>query len=117
MRHRKKKITLGRERSSRVALLRGLAESLILHGAIVTTEAKAKALRSVVEPLVTTAKAGTIVSQRILRRTLYTDRAIQKLMGEIAPKYKERKGGYTRIVKVGVRRSDGGRTARIEFVS
>jgi large subunit ribosomal protein L17 len=116
MRHRKKKITLGRERGPRLALMRGLAESLILHGTITTTEAKAKALRGIVEPLVTTAKAGTLVAERRVRRTLYTDQAVRKLMREIAPKYKERPGGYTRVTKLGVRASDRGSVARIEFV-
>lgn len=117
MRHRKKKITLGRERGPRKALMRGLAESLILHGAITTTIAKAKALRGVVEPLVTIAKAGGIlIAERKLRQTLYTDQAVRKLLKEIAPKYATRQGGYTRIVKVGVRGNDHGITARIEFV-
>lgn len=117
MRHRKKKITLGRERGPRKALMRSLAESLILHGAITTTLAKAKALRGIVEPLVTIAKlAGTLIAERKLRQTLYTDGAVRKLLKEIAPKYAARQGGYTRIVKTGTRGNDHGDAARIEFV-
>lgn len=118
MRHRKKKVILGRERGPRKALLRSLAESLILHGAITTTIAKAKALRGIVEPLVTIAKGGkTVMVERRLRQALYTDRAVRKLMVEIAPKYTDRRGGYTRIVKMGTRGNDRGDTARIEFLS
>jgi large subunit ribosomal protein L17 len=116
MRHRKKKITLGRESAPRRALMRALAESLIVHGSIVTTEAKAKALRTVVEPLVTKAKKGTLTDRRSAMKVLYTDGAVRKLFADIAPRYAERKGGYTRITKLGRRANDNGVRARIEFV-
>lgn len=116
MRHAKKKITLGREKGPRQALLRNLTESLILHGAIVTTVAKAKAIRTIVEPLITKAKANTLAARRLSMRVLYTDDAINKLLKDLAPRYRERHGGYTRITKLGYRMNDRGAKARIEFV-
>jgi len=116
MRHKKKKATLGREKAQRAALMRSLAESLILYGAIKTTQAKARALRSFVEPLVSRAKTDTLVSRRNLQKVLYTDKAATKLLKEIAPAYRDKKGGYTRIIKIGARGSDGAVMARIEFV-
>lgn len=116
MRHAKKKITLGRERNQRVALMRALAESIVLHGSIETTLAKAKALRSFVEPLVTKAKRGTLADRRNVLKVLYTDKAVKKLFTEIAPKYQTRPGGYTRVTKLGYRALDQGAKARIEFV-
>lgn len=116
MRHQKKKATLGRESAQRKALMRSLADSLLLHGKIKTTEAKAKALRSVVEPLITKAKKGTLNARREAIKVLYTDAAVKKLMDEIGPKYKERQGGYTRIVKLGQRPNDGAPMVRMELV-
>lgn len=117
MRHRKKKVTLGREKQQREALLRSLAESLILHDGIRTTKAKAKALRTFVEPLVTKAKRGTLTDRRSLLSILYTDEVVNKLLTEIAPRYVERPGGYTRIITLAPRANDGAEMARIEFVS
>ncbi len=116
MRHRKKKATLGRVKAPREALMRNLAESLILHGSIRTTKAKARALRSFVEPLVTKAKKDNLQARRNLLKVLYTDEVINKLLKEIAPNYKDRKGGYTRIIKLGHRAHDAAEMARIEFV-
>lgn len=116
MRHKKKKITLGREKAHREAMMKNLAESLILHGKIKTTKAKAKALRTVVEPLITKAKAGTLAARRELIKALFTDDAVKKLMDELGPKYKDRKGGYTRIIKLVHRDSDSAEMARIELV-
>lgn len=116
MRHKKKGVKLGRERAQRVALLRSLAESLVLHGAVTTTLAKAKALRTVVEPLVTKAKGDTQLSRDMVKGVLYTGKAVNKLFKEIAPRYAERKGGYTRIIKLGYRENDSAETAKIEFV-
>lgn len=116
MRHRKKKATLGRIAPQRKALMRSLADSLVLHGGIVTTKAKAKALRGVVEPLVTKAKTGTLAARREIIKVLYTDEAVKKIMDELGPKYKDRNGGYTRIIKLGTRINDGAEKVRIEFV-
>ena len=116
MRHNKKKFTLGRKSAPRKALMRNLAQSLVLHGSIKTTTAKAKALRTVVEPLVTKARRGTLADRFRVARVLFTKPAVKKMMEEIGPKYKERHGGYTRITKIGKRSSDGAEMARIEFV-
>jgi large subunit ribosomal protein L17 len=116
MRHQKKQIKLGRVKAPRKALLRNLAESLILNDSIITTKAKAKALRTIVEPLVTKAKKNTAVDKENINKVLYTGKSQKKLINEIAPKYKERKGGYTRIIKLGVRPNDGAEKVKIEFV-
>lgn len=116
MRHRNKKFTLGREKAARDALMRSLAESLVLHGSVKTTHAKARALRMVVEPLVTKAKKNTLVSRRQVMRVLYTDKAVKRLFTDIAPQYVARQGGYTRIMKIGTRPRDAAEVVRIEFV-
>ncbi len=116
MRHLKEKFTLGRERDQRKALMRGLTNNLITHGAIKTTKAKAKALRTVVEPLITKAKRGTLADRRALIAYLYTDEAVNKMMNEIGPRYKDRKGGYTRIIAQGRRFNDAAEVVRIELV-
>ena len=116
MRHNNKNVILGREKAPREALMRNLAESLILYGAIKTTKAKARALRSFVEPLVTKAKKGDLAARRFLIQSLYTDQAVNKLLKELGPTYKERKGGYTRIIKIGSRTTDAAEMVRIEFV-
>lgn len=117
MRHHHAQRTLGRDQGGRRALLRSLARSLILKEGIVTTEAKAKELRPVVEKLVTTSKRGTIASRReILKRLGNAADATKKLCEVIGPRFKERAGGYTRIVRVGINPRDGRIQARIEFV-
>jgi len=116
MRHRKKGKTLGRERAQREALMRNLAESLILYGSIRTTKAKAQELRTVVEPLITKARLGTLAARRQLRSRLYTDAAVAKLMNEVGPRYRERQGGYTRMVKLGRRVNDAAEVVKIELV-
>lgn len=116
MRHNNKAKILGREKAHRTALMKNLAESLIMHESIRTTKAKAKALRSVVEPLVTKAKRGDLTTRRYLISHLFTDRAVEKLMSDLGPRYKERKGGYTRIIKVGPRMNDAADMVVIEFV-
>lgn len=116
MRHQKKGVKLGRESGQRNALMRSLAESLILHGSLVTTKAKAKALKTVIEPLITKAKRNNEVDRSMIMQVLYTGKAINNLIKEIAPRYMERKGGYTRIVKLGYRQNDSAETAQIEFV-
>ncbi len=117
MKHQKQRATLGRTKAQREALLRNLAESLILHGSIKTTKAKACALRRFIEPLVTKARRSTLADRRMLYEVLYTKKAVNKLFDDIAPKYKGRPGGYTRIVKIGIRPTDGAEKVRMEFVS
>lgn len=116
MRHQKQKFTLGREKAAREALLRGLAENLVLNESIRTTRAKARALRIVVEPLVTKAKKGTLTDRRNIKKVLYTEKAVKKMMDEIGPRYKERAGGFTRIIKLSPRTTDSAEMVRIEFV-
>lgn len=117
MQHHHQQRTLSRTRRGRTALLRGLASSLIAHGRIVTTHAKAKELRPFVERLVTSAKNDTVAARRTVAMRLGEPArsTVQKLFVDIAPRYSGRAGGYTRIVKVGT--TLAGRTeAVIEFV-
>lgn len=115
MRKRKKGKKFGRVKEQRKALLKSLASSLILHKKIKTTETKAKELRRFVEPLITKAKVGDLHKRRLVRKYL-SETTTKKLFAEIAPLYKERAGGYTRIIKLAPRDSDGARMAQIEFV-
>jgi large subunit ribosomal protein L17 len=117
MRHQRKTVKLGRKQGHRDALLANLAVSLIEHGRIKTTIAKAKAVRPFVEKLVTKAKNGTLHSRRMALADLrHNEGAVAKLFTEIGPLNSERKGGYTRIVKLGQRRSDASEMALIEWV-
>jgi|SRR5688572_7034999 len=117
MRHQRKTVKLGRKQGHRDALLSNLAVSLIEHGRIKTTVAKAKAVRPFVEKLVTKAKNGTLHSRRMALADLrHNEGAVAKLFTEIGPLNAERKGGYTRIVKLGMRRSDASEMALIEWV-
>jgi len=115
MRHHDKNRKLGREKGQRVALLRSLARSLILHEGITTTEAKAKALRPFVERLVTSSKKGTLAGRRIAATRLASGEAERKLR-ELATRYEKRAGGYTRIVRLGRVGKRVGEMSRIEFV-
>jgi len=117
MRHGNKNRTLGRPTRQKTALMRGLAVSLIEHGQIKTTEAKAKELRPFAERLVTYGKEGSIAARRKAATALGEPKnnIIKKLFEEIAPTYKDRNGGYTRIIKMG--RTEAGRDeAVIEYV-
>lgn len=117
MRHHDAHRKFGRTKNQRVALVRGLVRSLILKERITTTEAKAKTLRPKIEKMVTVAKRADLSSRRNLLSELYNSQAVVKrLVEEIAPRYKERPGGYTRITKLTPRRSDASPRAVIEFV-
>ncbi|ASE36659.1 MULTISPECIES: 50S ribosomal protein L17 [Staphylococcus] len=117
---------LGRTSDQRKAMLRDLATSLIVSERVETTEARAKELRKIVEKLITLGKKGDLASRRNAAKTLRnvkilnedetTQTALQKLFGEIAERYTERQGGYTRILKVGPRRGDGAESVIIELV-
>ncbi|MGM9924217.1 MAG: 50S ribosomal protein L17 [Bacillus sp. (in: firmicutes)] len=115
---------LGRTSSQRKALLRDLATDLIVHERIETTEAKAKELRSVVEKMITLGKRGDLHARRqaaaFIRNEVANEesgqKALQKLFSDIAPRYEERQGGYTRIMKMGPRRGDGAPIVVIELV-
>jgi len=117
MKHGNKNRTLGRTRSQRTGLLRGLAVSLIRDGKIQTTEAKAKELRPFIERVVTFGKTDTIAARRVVASRLGEPHGhiIAKVFKDLAPRFKERAGGYTRIIKMG--RTKAGRDeAVIEFV-
>ena|ERR1035437_1844016 len=117
MRHHSTKRKFGREKNVRNALIKILALNLIVRGKIKTTEPKAKELRPFVEKLVTLAKSGTVSNRRIvISRLINRSPEVKKLFDTIAPKYADRKGGYTRILKLGARKSDGAKMAIIEFV-
>ena len=116
MRHRKAGRQLRRTSEQKLALMRNLATSLIEHGSIETTEAKAKELRPFVEKLITKAKTGTLHARRLAVRHIHKRAAADKLFQEIGPKYATRNGGYTRILKTGHRKGDGADMARIELI-
>jgi large subunit ribosomal protein L17 len=117
MRHHDNIRKFGRPRNQRHALLKGLMLSLISHGRIETTEAKAKELRPHIEKLITKANEGTIHSRRLVIARLYNLTAeASKLIDTIAPKYKDRKGGYTRISKLPRRAGDAAKMAVIELI-
>lgn len=116
MRHRKTTKTLGRTPTARKALLRDLATSVIVYEKVKTTEAKAKTVRPVVEKLITKAKKGDLAARRQLLAYFSTEQPVNKLMDVIGPRYKDRDGGYTRIVKIGHRQGDGAPVAQIELV-
>ena len=116
MRHGDKINNLGRTASHRKALLSNLAIQLIAHKRIVTTHAKAKALRTYVEPLITKAKDNTTHQRRVVFSYLQDKEAVTTLFGEVATKVAGRPGGYTRIIKLGTRVGDNAETALIELV-
>ncbi len=116
MRHHNANRKFGRKTDERRALLRSLAEGLMGHGKIMTTEAKAKELRPYVEKLITVGRKATVTATRYLISELGSVARARKLQNDVAPKYKDRAGGYTRIVKVPRRIVDGSKMAIIELV-
>ena len=116
MRHKKSFNHLGRTASHRRAMLANMATSLIMHKRITTTLAKAKALRSYVEPLITKSKNDTTHSRRVVFSYLQDKEAITELFREISVKVADRPGGYTRIIKLGTRQGDNAEMAMIELV-
>ena len=117
MRHHKTIRKFKRDKDERRALLRSLATALIKHGKINTTEAKAKELRPYLEKMVSRARKGdTLASRRLIISRLGNKEMTTRLFKDIAPKYRERPGGYTRVIKLGSRGGDGAKVARIEFV-
>lgn len=116
MRHKKISKQLSKQKRRKQPELRNQAVSLILHEKIITTKTKAKLLRSVIEKLITTAKRQNLIARKKLISYLPKMGAVRKLMDEIAPRYKERHGGYTRVRKIRVRKGDGAEMAQIEFL-
>ena len=116
MRHQKKGRKLGVNPPHRKAMLRNLAANLIEHKRIKTTDARAKELRTFIEPLITKAKRGDLNSIRQIAKKIPRKLIVHKLVHEIAPIFSERNGGYTRIIKLGFRDNDRASVSLIEFV-
>lgn len=116
MRHRIKGRKLNRTAEHREATLRNLAVGLFLNGRIQTTVAKAKELRTYAEPLITRAKRGDLHSRRLVARSIKDEEALASLFDQIAPRYADRAGGYTRVLQLGHRAGDGAEMAIIELV-
>ena len=108
---------LGRETRIRRSILAGLTKDVIMHEAVVTTEARAKEVRKFVEKMITYGKRGTLVSRRRALAFLHNDNeVVAKVFNELAPRYKDRNGGYTRIIKLAERRGDDALEVKIELV-
>ena len=116
MRHNKKVNHLGRTKAHREAMLANIASSLIKHKRIFTTTAKAKSLRKYIEPLITKSKDSSVHSQRIVFSSLQDKYAVKELFTEISSKVMDRPGGYTRIIKTGLREGDNAAMCFIELV-
>ena len=116
MRHRKRGRQLGRNTKHRLALFRNLATSLMEHERIETTEAKAKELRGITDRLITLGKQGTLHARRGALRVLRTKETVSKLFDDIAKRFPDRQGGYTRIIKTRQRPGDAAKLVAIELV-
>ena len=116
MRHQVRKKRLGRHSSHRIAMFRNMVTSLIEAGRLTTTLTKAKELRSLADKMVTLAKTGTLHARRQAAQVVRTNEAVKKLFSEIGPSFKDRKGGYTRVLKLGNRHGDGAPMAIIEYL-
>ena len=116
MRHRNKGVILDRKKGPREALLKNLAASVLLYEKVKTTEARAKAVKPLVEKLITTAKKGDLTARRALIASLPQPLAVKKAMEVLGERYKTRAGGYTRIIKLGNRQGDGAAIVQIELV-
>lgn len=116
MRHNKSGRRLGRKTSHREAMFRNMVTSLLSHEKITTTDAKAKEIRSVAEKMITLGKRGDLHSVRLAASFIREKSVVSKLFTTIAPRYKERSGGYTRIIKLGTRHGDAAPLSMIELV-
>ncbi len=116
MRHKHGYRKLGVDGAHRKAMLRNLATSLITHERIITTVPRAKELRKVVEKMITLGKKGELHNRRAAAGYLFEKDAVAKVFGDLATRFKDRKGGYTRILKTGVRAGDNASMALIELV-
>ena len=117
MGHRDKGKKLGRTKSHREAMLANMAMSLFTHRVIKTTDAKAKALKPLVDRIISTAKKDTLTAKRQVARTIRQKPVFKKLFAEIVPHFTERDSGFTRIVKLGVRRGDGAPISVVELLT
>ena len=117
MGHQDKVKKLGRTKPHREAMLANMAMSLFTHRMIKTTDARAKALRPVVDRLITTAKKDTLASKRQVAKTIHVKEVFKKFYEEIVPQFSERNSGFTRIMKLGVRRGDGAPMSVVELLT
>lgn len=117
MRHRQKGRALSRTKAHRRAMLSNMASSLVRHERVVTTEAKAKELRPYIEKIITLARRGDLHARRLVERKVRARDVTGKLFGELGPRFAERPGGYTRIIKLGHRKGDAAEMARIELLA
>ncbi len=117
MGHQDRVKKLGRTRAHREAMLANMAMSLFQHRVIRTTDAKAKALRPVVDRLISTAKKGTLASKRQVARTVHVKGVFKKLYSDIVPQFADRDSGFTRVIKLGVRRGDGALVSVVELLT
>jgi large subunit ribosomal protein L17 len=108
---------LGRPTDHRLALFRNLVTDLLRYEKIITTEAKAKEVRPLAEKVITLGRRGNLHARRQALRTVYDKKMVEKLFAELGPRYSDRPGGYTRIVKLGPRQGDGARMAQLELVA
>ena len=116
MRHRNTTKKLDRKKDPREAMLNNMAVSIILFEKIKTTEAKAKVVKPLLEKMITRSKVKSVHNKQLLGRHLPDKKAVQKLLDVLGPRYKDRKGGYCRIIKIGPRLGDGAKMAQIELV-
>ena len=116
MRHRRVGKTLDRSSASRKALLHNLMTSVILYEHVNTTLAKAKAVKPLVERIISKGKIKSLATRRALMKVLPVESAINKILEELGPRYASRPGGYTRIIKLGARHGDGAEVAQIQLV-
>lgn len=116
MRHRRTGKTLDRKAGPRRALLRNLATSVLIYEHVNTTLAKAKAVRPMVEKIITRGRVKSLTNRRELMKVLMTESAVDKVLEELGPRYATRPGGYTRIIKLGTRKGDGAEMAQIQLV-
>ena len=116
MRHRVKGKTLGRQTAQRNALFRNLATSIVLFEKVKTTEAKAKAVKPMVEKMITLGKKNNLSARRKLMAFFYVENAVKKILEDLAPRFKDRAVGYLRITSLGMRQGDGAKIVQIEFV-
>ncbi len=116
MRHRKNKVTLSRVKGARELMFRTLVSDVVLHEGVSTTEAKAKAIKPLVERMITRGKVNTVAARRYLMTFFTKEAPVKKILEVLGPKYQARAGGYTRIVKIGQRQGDAAPIVRLELV-
>jgi len=116
MRHHVHGKKLSRDSSQRKALFKNLINALVIHGEIKTTESKAKAIRGLVDKLITKGKRGTFQARRLVGAFLQNKKAVNKIVDELSPTFKNRPGGFTKIVRLGKRRGDDAMMVKLELV-